>query len=125
MNMLDNTVWAQLDRSKVEAILLNLIGNASKFTPKNGKIEIRLEEADSFITIEVSDNGPGILPEKLEHLFESFYEVRDVGTGGAGSSGLGLAIAKSLVELHGGKIWATSILGKGSQFYFSLPSRLT
>ncbi|MBF8265184.1 MAG: histidine kinase [Candidatus Brocadiaceae bacterium] len=124
LHMPDDPVWARLDGSKVESILLNLIGNASKFTPKNGKIEIRLDEADSFITIEVSDNGPGILPEKLEHLFESFYEIKDVGTGGPGSSGLGLAIAKSLVELHGGKIWATSILGKGSQFYFSLPSRL-
>ena len=121
MHMPDNPVWAQLDRSKVEAVLLNLIGNASKFTQNKGQIEIRLEEADSFLTIEVSDNGPGIPPQKLEHLFDSFYEIRDGSTGGTGSSGLGLAIVKSLVELHGGKVWATSTLGKGSQFYFSLP----
>lgn len=117
----EGRVLAKVDRSKVESALLNLIGNAVKFTPNKGKIGVNLDVSDFNITIEVSDNGPGIPPAKLEHLFDSFYEIRDSQGGGQGSSGLGLAIAKSIVELHGGKLWATSNVGEGSHFYFALP----
>lgn len=121
MRMPDSPVRMKVDRSKVEAILLNLIGNAIKFTPDKGKIGVNLTVSDSNVTVEVHDSGPGIPSKKLEHLFDSFYEISDGQSGGAGSSGLGLAIAKSIVELHGGKIWATSNVGEGSHFYFSLP----
>jgi len=121
LNMPENPVLAQVDQSKVEAILLNIIGNAIKFTPDKGILEVSLDGSDSAVIVEISDSGLGITSQKLEHLFDAFYEIRDSQAAGTGSSGLGLAIAKSLVELHGGKIWATSEAGKGSHFYFSLP----
>jgi signal transduction histidine kinase len=103
-------------RHYLEQILLNLVTNASKFTPELGNITVSAAKNGSSLIIEVSDNGIGIPMDKQEMVFEPYYQVAS-GNG----SGLGLAITKFLVELHGGTIWLESISGKGSRFFFSLP----
>ena len=103
-------------RHHLEQILLNLITNASKFTPEGGYITVTAVKNDSNLIIEVSDNGIGIPADKQEMVFQPYYQV----TPGKGS-GLGLAITKFLVELHSGTIWLESIPGKGSRFFYSLP----
>lgn len=103
-------------RQYLEQILLNLLTNASKFTPEGGKITVIASQNDKSLVIQVTDNGMGIPTDKQELIFQPYYQVN----GGKGS-GLGLAITKLLVELHGGKIWLESISGQGSRFFFSLP----
>ncbi len=103
-------------RQYLEQILLNLLTNASKFTPEGGKITVIASQNDKRLVIQVTDNGMGIPADKQELIFQPYYQVN----GGKGS-GLGLAITKLLVELHGGKIWLESISGQGSRFFFSLP----
>jgi len=100
----------------LEQILLNLLSNASKFTPEGGKITVSASQENKSLVIQVADNGIGIPADKQKLIFRPYYQVN----GGKGS-GLGLAITKLLVELHGGKIWLESILGRGSSFFFSLP----
>jgi len=116
------TAWA--DRDKVTQVLMNLIGNAVKFTPRDGKITVALEKNGSdYIQISVADTGPGILPEERNRIFSKFYQVANVDKQKPKGSGLGLAISKALVEMHGGKIWMESEVGKGSTFYFTLPAQ--
>jgi len=103
-------------RQYLEQILLNLLTNASKFTPEGGRITVRASKEDNSLVIEVTDNGIGIPADKHKLIFQPYYQVN----GGKGS-GLGLAITKFLVELHGGKIWLKSAPGQGSSFFFSLP----
>jgi PAS domain S-box-containing protein len=116
------TAWA--DRDKVTQVLINLISNAVKFTPRDGKITVALEKNGSdYIQISVADTGPGILPEERNRIFSKFYQVANVDKQKPKGSGLGLAISKALVEMHGGKIWMESEVGKGSTFYFTLPAQ--
>jgi two-component system sensor histidine kinase/response regulator len=116
------TAWA--DRDKVTQILINLIGNAVKFTPQNGKVTVALEKnSDDYVQISVDDTGPGILPEEKNKIFSKFYQLADVDKQKPKGSGLGLAISKALVEMHGGRIWVESEVGKGSTFSFTLPAR--
>lgn len=103
-------------RQYLEQILLNLLTNASKFTPEEGKITVSVSKDDRSLIIKVKDNGIGISPREHELIFQPYYQVNE-----GGGSGLGLAITKLLVELHGGKIWLESAPGQGSSFYFSLP----
>ena len=103
-------------RQFLEQILLNLLTNASKFTPEGGKITVSASQNDTSLVIGVTDNGIGVPTDKQELIFQPYYQIK----GGKGS-GLGLAITKLLVELHGGKIWLESTLGQGSSFFFSLP----
>lgn len=111
----------QADREKVRQILNNLIQNAIKFSSERGQIQIQsLTLPEGFVQVCVSDTGCGIPSYELDKVFERFYRG-GAATGEAQGAGLGLAIAKSLVELHGGKIWATSAPGKGSRFFFTLP----
>jgi len=110
-----------LDRRAVGRIVTNLLSNASKFTPPQGRIEVRALEADSYLVVQVSDNGPGIPLAEQPRIFDAYYQVKDTAAQGMGGTGLGLAIAKSLVELHGGRIWVESTPGQGSTFSFSLP----
>jgi signal transduction histidine kinase len=104
------------DRQYLEQVLLNLLTNASKFTPEGGKITISATSEDGRLVIQVADSGMGIPAEKQELIFQPYYQIN----GGRGS-GLGLAITKFLVELHGGKIWLEGATGKGRTFSFSLP----
>ena len=116
------TVWA--DRDKVTQVLMNLIGNAVKFTPQDGKITVALEKnGNDYIQISVADTGPGILPEEQNKIFSKFYQVANIDKKKPKGSGLGLAISKALVEMHGGKIWMDSEVGRGSTFYFTLPAQ--
>jgi PAS domain S-box-containing protein len=116
------TVWA--DRDKVTQVLMNLIGNAVKFTPQDGKVIVAIEKnGNDYIQISIADNGPGIRPEEADKIFSKFYQVANVDKQKPQGSGLGLAISKALVEMHGGKIWVESKLGRGSTFYFTLPAQ--
>jgi PAS domain S-box-containing protein len=105
------------DRERIAQVFSNLIGNAIKFEREDGAITIRASERDGEVVFAVSDHGPGIADEQQAHLFDRFWK-------GAGRSGvgLGLFIAKSIVEAHGGRIWVNSRLGEGSTFAFSIPA---
>lgn len=117
----DVTAWA--DRDKVNQILMNLVGNAVKFTPAQGKVTIVVErDRQEWIKISVSDTGPGISPEEANAVFDKFYQVADMNKQKTKGTGLGLAISKALVEIHGGTIWLESQVGTGSTFYFTLPA---
>jgi signal transduction histidine kinase len=116
------TVWA--DRDKVTQVLTNLIGNAVKFTPHDGKITIAIvRNGNEWVQISVADTGPGIVAEEADRIFTKFYQIADTDKQRPKGSGLGLAISKALVEMHGGKIWVESELGRGSTFSFTLPAR--
>ena len=106
------------DADRVAQVLSNLVGNAAKFTPEGGRITVSTEATEREVRFCVSDTGPGIEEQDLPHIFDRFWQVRRVRRGGVG---LGLAIAKGIVEAHGGRIWARSAPGVGSDFYFTLP----
>jgi len=110
------------DERKVKQVLLNLLSNAIKFTPEGGRIEVRAASTDGMVEVSVTDSGVGIAPEDHEAVFEEF---RQVGTADkkAEGTGLGLALSRKFVELHGGRIWVTSQVGIGSTFTFTLPTR--
>jgi GAF domain-containing protein len=111
-----------MDGARIKQVLLNLVGNAVKFTPEAGKIWVRAAAENGEVQIEVKDTGPGIPPEDRDRIFLEFQQVgKDAGK--PQGTGLGLALAKKFVEMHGGKIWVESEVGKGSTFAFSLPSR--
>jgi len=112
---------ASADRSQIERVLINLLGNAVKFTPQNGKITLRANKKDDFIQIDVQDTGIGIPPEALNLIFEEFYRVDNPVNQNVKGTGLGLSLVKHIVEAHKGKIWLESKLGKGSTFSFTLP----
>jgi len=110
------------DPARIQQIFWNLLSNAVKFTPKGGKIQVHLRRINSHIEISVSDNGQGIAPEFLPSVFDRFSQADGSRTRSYGGLGLGLAIVRHLVELHGGKVWATSAgEGKGSTFTVHLP----
>jgi signal transduction histidine kinase len=108
------------DGERLRQVVVNLLDNSFKFTPGGGKITLRTEKKGDAIIVEVEDTGPGISVEKQQHLFEAYYRAKSDNPLGKGL-GLGLALSKMLVELHGGKIWVESQEGKGSKFSFSLP----
>ncbi len=110
----------EADERKVKQVLFNLLSNAVKFTPDGGRVEVRAERGASDVLVAVSDTGVGISPEDLPHIFEEFRQVGQ-GTAKAEGTGLGLALAKKFVELHGGRIGVESVPGAGSTFTFSLP----
>jgi len=109
------------DPDKLTQVLLNLIGNAIKFTPPAGRVTIRAEEQSGEVQFSVSDTGVGISADDLPKLFEKFQQFRRTAGEGSQGTGLGLAISKRLVDLHGGRIWAASQEGKGSTFSFTIP----
>jgi signal transduction histidine kinase len=111
------------DERKIKQILLNLLSNAVKFTPEGGRIGIHARQADGSVEISVSDTGIGISPEDQAKIFEEFRQVGGDYAHKREGTGLGLTLAKKFVELHGGKIWVTSEVGKGSTFSFTLPER--
>ena len=112
------------DERKVKQVLLNLLSNALKFTPEGGRIDVRADVRDDRYEISVSDTGVGIAPEDLDAVFEEFRQVGSAAKKVEGT-GLGLAISRKFIELHGGKIRATSQVGIGSTFAFTLPLTTT
>jgi signal transduction histidine kinase len=111
------------DERKIKQILLNLLSNAVKFTPEGGRIGIMARQSNGAVEISVSDTGIGIAPEDQPKIFEEFRQVGSDRAKKIEGTGLGLTLAKKFVELHGGKIWVTSEVGKGSTFSFTLPER--
>jgi signal transduction histidine kinase len=109
------------DPLRIEQVLRNLLDNAVKYSPQGGMIVVRGEAQESRALISVADQGVGIAPEHLNRLFEKFFRVRSVLEHHVVGSGLGLPISRTIVESHGGHIWAESRLGEGSTFYFTLP----
>ena len=99
---------------------MNLLSNAVKFTPEGGRIDVRAVRVDDAVEIAVTDTGIGIAPEDQEAVFEEFKQVGKAEKK-AGGTGLGLALCRKFVELHGGRIWVKSEIGAGSTFTFSLP----
>ena len=119
----DPGVIAWADRDKVIQVLMNLIGNALKFTPTRGEVTVAVaKNSAAWMQISVTDTGPGIPAEEVNKVFGRFYQIGQAGTQKTQGTGLGLAISKALVEMHGGKIWVESEAGKGSTFSFTLPA---
>jgi signal transduction histidine kinase len=109
-----------MDAARVKQILLNLVGNAVKFTPERGRVWVRALCMDDAVEIEIGDTGPGIPLEDQERIFLEFQQAGNE-AGKPQGTGLGLALAKRFVEMHGGKIWLESEVGRGSRFFFTLP----
>jgi signal transduction histidine kinase len=112
-----------VDEDRIGQVLLNLVGNALQYTPPGGEVTISADWIDVEIQLSVSDTGIGLNPEHLQDIFTRFYRVDKSRSRAGGGSGIGLTIAKHIVEAHGGRIWAESPgLGKGSTFSLTLPS---
>ena len=109
------------DRDRVEQVLTNLVSNAIKFSPEGGKIVVKAGGEGNDLLVQVRDGGIGIPAEAIPRVFERFYRVNGSMTPSSEGTGLGLYIAKQIVEGHGGRIWVVSELGKGSTFSFTLP----
>lgn len=114
----DTTVKA--DRDRIKQVLLNLIGNAAKFSPEKEVIDIHIEPRDDHVMVAVRDHGPGISEEDKERLFARFSRLSTTVKQTSGS-GIGLYVSKTMVELHGGEIWVESVVGDGATFAFTLP----
>jgi len=115
-------VWA--DEARLRQVVLNLLSNAIKFTGEGATIAVRAVEENGSMVVEVKDTGPGIAEEEQERIFEPYYRMKRDAQRLSGM-GLGLALCKMLVELHGGRIWVSSQKGKGSTFCFSVPLETT
>jgi len=109
------------DKQRVREITLNLLDNACKYTPEGGRITVRARAKDGQVVVEVEDTGLGISKENQKSVFDRYSRVHGTGGGRVVGLGIGLALCKTLVELHGGRIWLKSQEGKGSTFSFSLP----
>ena len=122
-NMPDSNYHTQADVEKLERIYFNLLSNAFKFTPENGKIAVRLstltKDDSRWIRFTVSNTGSMISAEHIRNIFDRFYKVNEFKQG----TGLGLSICEAIIELLGGQIWVESTLGKGTTFYFRIPYR--
>jgi len=110
------------DRERVHQVLFNLLDNAVRFTPTGGHVTVTASRHNGSVDVAVADTGPGIAAEHLPRLFERFYRVDEARSRDDGGTGIGLAIARSVVEAHGGRIWAESHPGHGSTFTFELPA---
>ena len=116
-------VFAWADRDKITQVLVNLIGNAVKFTPAHGRVTVSVsKEGPASVRVSVTDTGPGIPEEEIDKVFDKFYQVARVNKEKTKGAGLGLAISKALVEMHGGRLWIESELGNGSVFSFTVPA---
>ena len=108
------------DRERIVQVLSNLVGNAIKFTASGGRIRVMADAWGDMVRIAVADDGPGIAPDQVPRIFDRYWHLaqRESRQG----AGLGLYIAKGIVENHGGRIWVDSVPGHGSTFYFTLPA---
>ena len=111
----------QGDHDKLEQVITNLLVNAVKFTPPGGRITISLERNEKYVKASIRDTGIGIPAEKQSRIFERFYRVEPESSSKMNGTGLGLYIAKNIIEMHGGRIWVASEVGNGSEFSFTLP----
>ena len=114
-------VLIRLDPDRIEQVLLNLVHNSIKYTPEGGIVRIDIDNTEENLQVTVSDTGHGVAPEELPHIFDSFYRGNAFRRAGLDGAGLGLAICKSIIDQHGGRISVKSQLGRGSRFCFTLP----
>ena len=112
-----------IDAGRIEQVLHNLLTNAVKYSPESGTITVQGREDKRQVVISVTDQGVGIPPEELERIFQRFYRVENKVNRRVGGNGLGLALCRSLIEAHGGSIWAESVLGRGSRFSLTLSAK--
>ena len=119
----DSRVWVPMDAARIEQVLDNLLSNAVKFSPAGAAVQVRIEPdpAAAGVRVAVRDEGPGIAPEDLPHIFDRFYQGRRQGGQAVAGSGIGLALAKKIVDGHRGRIWAESREGAGTTVQFMLP----
>jgi signal transduction histidine kinase len=110
------------DEQRLTQVLLNLVGNAIKFTDA-GEMRVTAKAVNGNFAVSVADTGPGIPEQERTRIFEQFHQIDSSNTKAKGGTGLGLAIAKQIVEMHGGRIWVESTLGRGSTFLMELPTR--
>jgi PAS domain S-box-containing protein len=120
MELPDSLPLVGADKVRLRQIVLNLLNNALNYTPEGGRITLRAAQKGASLVVEVEDNGPGIAEEGQQHMFEPYHRMEVAGERLTGL-GLGLALCRTLVGLHGGRIWVKSSVGKGSTFSFSLP----
>jgi signal transduction histidine kinase len=110
------------DERRLAQVLLNLVGNAIKFT-EAGEVHVQVAATDDSYVVSIADTGPGIAEADQEKIFDEFHQADSSSTKQKGGTGLGLSIAKRIIDMHGGRIWVESRLGKGSTFWFTLPVR--
>ncbi len=108
------------DERRIRQVIFNLLSNAVKFTPSGGSVDVSATQSNGKVTVSVADTGPGIAAEDLDRIFEEFQQT-ETGARQTEGTGLGLALSKRFVEMHGGRIWCDSEVGKGSTFVFTLP----
>jgi histidine kinase len=122
----DGTIpLVSMDTPRMQRVLYNLVQNAVRHTPSDGTIVIRAVDAGPDVEVSVIDSGEGIEEGDLSRIFERFYRgANKARSRDDGGSGLGLTIAKGIVELHGGRIWAHSVAGQGARFTFALPKTM-
>jgi signal transduction histidine kinase len=122
VNFEDHLPKVKADFNKISWVVTNIVGNALRYIPEDGtgsiKVDVKLS-ANNFL-ISISDNGKGIPEDYQERIFEKFVQLKSDSVAKSGSSGLGLAISKEIIEAHGGRIWVRSEVGQGSTFYFTL-----
>jgi signal transduction histidine kinase len=114
----DGLPAVQVDCDRVHQVVSNLVGNAMKFTPPGGRITVAARAEGDEVHVSVKDTGAGMSEADLEKIFEPYWQAQRTASLGAG---LGLKIAKGIIEAHGGRIWAESALGEGTTFFFTLP----
>ena len=112
----------EIDGLKITQVFENLLDNAVKYTPAGSRIDVQIRRADTEIEVVVRDNGPGIPAADQPRLFERFYRVDKGRSREQGGTGLGLSIVKHIIQLHGGRVWVESVVGKGAAFFFTLPA---
>lgn len=115
-------IYVEIDTDKITQVIDNIISNALKYSPDGGYINFKLSATDEDILVEIKDTGMGIPPENVEKIFDRFYRVDKARARSMGGTGLGLAISREMITAHGGRIWASSIEGKGTTIFFTLPN---
>ncbi len=113
---------ASADVTQIQRVFSNLVGNAIKFTPRDGRITLRAEQAEGELQFSVSDTGPGIPADEVPHVFDRYWQAK---RGDRRGAGLGLSIVRGIVEAHGGRLWLDSHVGEGTTFFFTVPLQNT
>ncbi|MDC3411974.1 ATP-binding protein [Aquibacillus sp. 3ASR75-11] len=121
LNKSSNDLFIEIDQDRMTQVVVNLLGNALRYTPDNGTVTVHVKVEGESVVLSFKDTGPGIDEQKLPFIFERFYRIDDSRKRDEGGAGLGLSIAKGFVEIHGGNINVTSTKGEGTEFKVSLP----